>query len=191
MVANAEAFLGTESHRVLVPLCGKTVDLMWLADRGHQVVGVEFVPQAADEFFAEQGLTPEESQHGEIRVLSSGPITVLGGDIFAVEQALVGHIDRIWDRAALVALTPETRVRYTKHLRSLAAPGAVLLQNVFEYDESKMEGPPFCIPDAEIRKHYEGAQIELLSEADVIEKAVQFRDRGHEYWIMRNYLITL
>ncbi len=191
LLAYEEAFLAGGPHRVLVPLCGKTVDLIWLAERGHDAVGVEFVPQAADAFFAEQGLKPETSQDGAIRVLRAGGITILNGDFFAVTQALAGRIDRIWDRAALVALPTDVRIRYAKHIRSLAEPGARLLLNTFEYDESKMDGPPFSIRDSEVREHYSSADIELLSEADVIDKAPRFRERGHDYWTMRNYLITL
>jgi thiopurine S-methyltransferase len=44
---------------VLVPLCGKSHDLAWLAAQGFEVHGVEFVEQAAREFFAGHGIEPE------------------------------------------------------------------------------------------------------------------------------------
>lgn len=191
LVANAETFLADGPHRILVPLCGKTVDLVWLAERGHEVVGIELVPQAVDEFFAEQELEGKETEVDGLRVVTAGKITVINGDFFAVSSKHFGAFTRIWDRAALVALPDEIRPRYAAHLRSLAAPGAVLLQNVFEYDQSKMDGPPFSISDEEVRRHYQGANIELISEADVIEKAPQFKDKGHDYWLMRTYRITL
>jgi thiopurine S-methyltransferase len=191
LVANEERFLANGPHRVLVPLCGKTVDLVWLAERGHEVVGVELVPQAVDEFFAEQGLTASESEVDGLRVATSGKITLINGDFFAVSPAHFGSFTRIWDRAALVALPEEIRGRYTAHVRSLAGPKAVLLQNVFEYDQSKMAGPPFSISDEEVRRHYAEADIELLSEDDVIETAPQFKAKGHDYWLMRSYLMSL
>jgi len=39
--------------RVLVPLCGKSRDLLWLRAQGHAVLGVEISPIAVREFFAE------------------------------------------------------------------------------------------------------------------------------------------
>ena len=41
-----------------MPLCGKSLDLLWLAAQGHRVLGVEISPLAVDAFFAEQDLTP-------------------------------------------------------------------------------------------------------------------------------------
>jgi thiopurine S-methyltransferase len=191
LVAYEARFLAGGPHRILVPLCGKTVDLIWLAERGHEVVGVELVPQAVDEFFAEQELAATESEVDGLRVVTSGKIQLVNGDFFAVSKAHFGSFDRIWDRAALVALPDEIRGRYVAHLRSLGAPSALVLQNVFEYDQSKMAGPPFSVNDSEVRRHYQGAEIELLSEKDVIAKAPQFQAKGHEYWLTRNYLMTL
>jgi thiopurine S-methyltransferase len=37
---------------VLVPLCGKSKDMLWLMESGFHVVGVEFSPIACEEFFA-------------------------------------------------------------------------------------------------------------------------------------------
>ncbi len=187
----ADRYLEGGPHRVLVPLCGKTVDIAWLAEQGHEVVGIELVPQAVDEFVAEQGLQGVETQEEGLRVIRSGSITIINGDFFAVNAETFGQFDRIWDRAALVALPKDVRARYVKHLRSLAAPGALLLQNVFEYDESKMDGPPFSVRDEEFCGHYQGSDVELLSEMDQIDKASYFREQGHEYWIVRNYLVTL
>ncbi len=191
LVANEERFLAGGSHRILVPLCGKTVDLAWLAERGHEVVGVELVPQAVEEFFAEQQLTATEREVNGLRVVSADNLQIVIGDFFAVTSEHFGLFDRIWDRAALVALPEEVRGTYAQHLRTLVVSGAVLLQNVFEYDQSKMDGPPFSIPDKEVRTHYNGAKVELVSEQDVIEKVAQFKAKGHEYWLTRNYFITL
>jgi len=47
-------------RRVLVPMCGKSADMKWLADQGNQVFGVELSHLAIEAFFAEQGLDYEE-----------------------------------------------------------------------------------------------------------------------------------
>jgi len=41
---------------VLVPLCGKSQDLLWLEESGLDVIGVEFVESAVLDFFRENSL---------------------------------------------------------------------------------------------------------------------------------------
>jgi thiopurine S-methyltransferase len=152
------------ARRVLVPLCGKAVDLAYLAGRGHEVVGVELVEDAVRQFFAEQGVTPTVERRGAFVVYSAGTITVFAGDMFATDAALVGRIDAVYDRAALIALPPEMRPRYVTHVRGLAA-GAPILLVTLEYPQEVMEGPPFAVLEDEVRRLYAGARIELVDEA--------------------------
>lgn len=42
----AAAAAGSAPPSVLVPLCGKTIDLVWLYQQGYKVVGVEIITQA-------------------------------------------------------------------------------------------------------------------------------------------------
>jgi thiopurine S-methyltransferase len=191
LVRYQDRFLGDGPHRVLVPLCGKSVDMAWLAEQGHEVVGVELVAQAVEEFFEEQGLAAEVEEQEDYTLYHAGKITIACGDMLKLGVEELGSITRIWDRAALVALPAEIRVAYAAHLRSIAAPGCKLLQNVFEYDQSKMSGPPFSLSDAEVRQHFEGCQMELLHERDAIDAVPQFRSLGNEYWTVRSYLIDL
>lgn len=51
--------------RIFVPLCGKSIDMVWLAAQGYDVVGVELVETAVQEFFAEQNIQSIVSQHAE------------------------------------------------------------------------------------------------------------------------------
>ena len=41
---------------MFVPLCGKSLDLEWLRDRGHAVMGVELSAVALESFCMEQGI---------------------------------------------------------------------------------------------------------------------------------------
>ena len=43
--------------RVFAPLCGKSIDMRWLLEQGYDVVGVELVESAVEEFFAEQNIS--------------------------------------------------------------------------------------------------------------------------------------
>ena len=149
--------------RVLVPLCGKAVDLAYLADAGHEVIGVELVEDAVSAFFAEQGLAPTRTVDGAAAVYQAGPITVIAGDWFATTAARLGAVDAIYDRAALIALPPPMRARYVAHLRAVA-PTAPILLVTLEYPQEAMAGPPFAVTDAEVRSLHAGRAIATLDD---------------------------
>ncbi len=151
-------------RRVLVPLCGKTEDLAFLAFCGHEVIGVELVENAARAFFTERSITPVVTQRGELTELSAPSITIFSGDIFATTAALLGPIDAVYDRAALIALPEDLRRRYVAHLRALLPARARVLLLTLEYDQTKMAGPPFSVLEPEVRSLYDGAEIEQLSD---------------------------
>src|SRR4051812_36053592 len=88
----------SSARRVLVPLCGKTVDLAYLAGRGHEVIGIELVDDAVRQFFAEHGTVAAVEKRGAFQAYTAGPITVLAGDFFASTPELVGPVEAIFDR---------------------------------------------------------------------------------------------
>jgi len=142
-----------KGSRVFVPLCGKTRDIAWLLAQGYQVVGAELSELAVTELFAELGVEPQTSRRGDLVLCQTRDLDIFIGDIFNLGQALLGHVDAIYDRAALVALPLAMRDQYTAHLIKIteAAPQLVI---TFEYDQSLMEGPPFSITSAELERHY-------------------------------------
>lgn len=151
-----------EARRVLVPLCGKAEDLAYLASLGHEVVGVELVARAIDAFFAEHDLAPTRASVGGFEVTSAGGVHLVRGDMLAVTREVLGPVDALYDRAALIALPPETRVAYTSHLRQLLPSGARGLVIGFEYPQATMSGPPFAVDEAELRRHFAGLATEVL-----------------------------
>ncbi|WP_394848671.1 thiopurine S-methyltransferase [Pendulispora brunnea] len=167
-----------EARRILVPLCGKAEDLAYLAGRGHHVVGVELVEDAARAFFAEHGATPDVRPRGAFTAYSAGTITILVGDMFATTPEVLGPVDALYDRAALVALPPDMRARYARHLRTLLPSGAPGLVVTLEYDQSRIDGPPFAVLEAELREHYRGLTVEFLSHGPSV--VTKFRDAGIE-----------
>lgn len=183
LVSEAPWFLDDRPHRVLVPLCGKTVDMKWLAARGHEVVGVELTEQGAHEFFADRGLTPTASSVGAFTALRAGAITILRGDIFDLHTADEAPFDRIWDRAAMIALPPDLRPRYQAQMADLVGAGATMLLNVLEYDPTRMTGPPFSVPAAEVEAAFAGLPVTLLARADQMDD--RWRERGHS-WMTRH-----
>lgn len=151
-------------RRVLVPLCGKAVDLAYLGALGHDVVGVELVEDAVQAFFGEHGLTPTVARDGEHVRYQAGAITILAGDLFATTPGLVGPVDALYDRAALIALPPDLRPRYVEHVRGLVAPGTPGLLVTLDYPQEVMAGPPFSVGDEEVRRLYAGASVEQVDE---------------------------
>ena len=179
LIAADAPFLGGGPHRVLVPLCGRTLDLAWLAGHGHEVVGIELSPIAARLLFEDLGVEPEVSQLGPFEARRHGRLTLLLGDFFAATPERIGLFDRVWDRAALVAMDPERRGPYTATIASLLRPGGLLLQNTFSYDQARMEGPPFSIPPEELAGRYAGWEARQLSHELMTEGP--FNDRLDEF----------
>lgn len=139
--------------RILVPLCGKSYDLTWLAEQGFEVIGVELSELAIESYFAEREIKPTIAPCGKLQRYKAGNIELLLGDIFDLSAGDLGRIDAIYDRAALVALPEPTRLRYTKHLIDITNHANQLLIT-FDYDQSLMQGPPFSISAAELEQHY-------------------------------------
>lgn len=163
-------------RRVLVPLCGKSEDMAFLASRGHEVVGIELVPEAIEAFFREHGLTPAQSDGPRVRAWSAGGITILEGDVFACTREDVGAVTALYDRAAIVALPPDVRPRYVAHLRSLLAPGARGLLVTFEYPQERVSPPPFSVGADEVRALYAGARVTELESRPL--EGPRFTDAG-------------
>jgi thiopurine S-methyltransferase len=135
-----------EKGRILVPLCGKTMDLDWLMKQGYSVTGVEFVPEAVLALEARWGPPSKKVQHGSfVRRDWGDQCTILQGDIFDLPGAQLPAFDGVWDRAALVALNPTTREQYASVLKGAVGPGGGILLRTFAYDQSKMDGPPFSV----------------------------------------------
>lgn len=153
--------------RVLVPLAGKTVDLQWLADRGHEVVGVEFVPEAVAAFFAERGVTPEKLELGGMPASRAKGVTLVCGDVFAITPAGLGRFDLVYDRAALVALEPKTRERYVEVIDAMLAEGGVIFLIAFGYDQTKAPGPPWSVDPATAKALHAGKHLEVLATRSV------------------------
>jgi thiopurine S-methyltransferase len=143
---------------IVVPLCGKSLDIPWLLAQGLQVVGIELSPLAVQALFQELALTPEITPIGALTCYHAGPLTVFNGDFFALSQAQlhqanINQIDAVYDRAALVALPADMRLRYRQHLANLTAHAKQLLVS-FDYDQSLQAGPPFSVDAQAVEQLY-------------------------------------
>ncbi|MFN0251065.1 MAG: thiopurine S-methyltransferase [Kofleriaceae bacterium] len=150
--------------RVLVPMCGKAEDLAYLASRGHEVIGVELVEDAVAAFFSEHGIVPavDEPWGSTHRKYTHGTITIIAGDWFSVTRDMIGTVDSVYDRAAIVAMPPAMRAAYITKVRELVALGTPGLLVTISYPPGTFEGPPFSVEDADVGVHF--AQAERLDE---------------------------
>jgi thiopurine S-methyltransferase len=139
-------------------------------------VGVELVEDAVRAFFAEHALVPTVTPRGAHVEYRAGAVTVFAGDFFATTRELLGPVDALYDRAALIALPAPMRERYARHLFSLLPPGAPGLVITLEYPQEKMAGPPFSVPEAKLRAHYAGRLVEHLD--DVAEQSARAKEFG-------------
>ena len=165
--------------RVCVPLAGKSLDMLWLAAQGHRVLGVELSPLAVQQFFADNGLTPEihESRHGRHYV--AGAIELICGDIFALDAAALADCAGVYDRAALIALPPELRTRYAGEFYAQLPPGCRGLLITLEYPQAQRAGPPFSVDAAEVARLFERAwQVDLLDRRDILAGEPGFVSSG-------------
>ena len=167
--------------RTLVPLCGKSDDLAWIANLGHDVVGVDVSEIAARSFASEHGLEVTVVENPPFTTLRSGHITYLVGDFFDLTPKNAGRFDLVYDRAALIALPEDLRAAYVRQLCSLLDPGAQILLISLEYDPQQMSGPPHSVPESEVRTLFAGYTIEKLQEVDCLEDEPRFKERGLQW----------
>src|SRR4029434_1531073 len=126
----------------------------------------------------EQGVVFTEFHEPPFTVLRSERITYYVGDFFDFTPSIAGSFDRFYDRAALIALPPELRAAYAPHLLSLIKDGGQGLLIALEYDPSQMHGPPFTVPEAEVRSLFSAFRCEKLVEFDCLEDEPRFKARG-------------
>jgi thiopurine S-methyltransferase len=176
---------------VFVPLCGKALDLLWLAAQGHPVLGVEVSALAVDAFLEENRLQAERTEDGPFQRVVAGEIELLIGDFFALERRHIEDVVAVYDRASLIALPPDQRPRYAAKLASLLTAGTRSLLITLDYDQQQMSGPPFSVGDAEVRDLFEHRfSVEHLANHDVLAEEPRWRQRGLQALAERIYLLT-
>lgn len=143
----------TARDTVFVPLCGKAVDMVWLRERGHQIIGVELSAMACRDFFTEQRLEPEIHQAGPFTRYTLDGLTILCGDFFDLEREHLQGASLFYDRGALIALPPDMRAAYCTHLCRLLDTNARGLLITLNYPAQAFSGPPFAVPDTEVHQH--------------------------------------
>ena len=171
--------------RVFVPLCGKSRDIGWLMSRGCRVVGAELSELAIEQLFGDLDITPQTTALDGLTRYSGPDVDIFVGDIFDVTAGMVGALDAVYDRAALVALPECMRADYAAHVHAIAAAARQLLISL-EYDQTLMDGPPFSIDAEELRRVY-GAHydLSLLESSEVAGGLKGICPAQEAVWLLR------
>ncbi len=165
-------------QQVFVPLCGKSLDLLWLAEQGYRVLGIELSEVAVEDFFKEQQLSPVRVEKDNRVYYQAGLITLICGDFFSLSSMQMVNVAAVYDRASLVALPTEMRSEYCQHLTQICPTQPRLLVSL-EYEQSEMSGPPFAVLQGEIEADYaDGFTLTCLERTDVLAEHGHFAAKG-------------
>jgi thiopurine S-methyltransferase len=168
-----------KAARVLVPLCGKSLDLLWLREQGHQVVGVELSDVALQAFFAENGIAARRLALPRFDCYGTEKLQCFRGDLFDLDTNQLGRVEAVYDRAALISWSPVLRDRYVDHLVALTGSGAQILLITLEYRQAEMKGPPFAVDSEEVHRLFSRHHsIIELARCDVLSSESRMRARG-------------
>ena len=178
--------------RVLVPLCGKSLDMLWLAAQGYRITGIELSRIAAESFFTENGLIPEIHEEKHCTRFVHEKTELICGDFFRLTAEDIGQIDAFYDRAALIALPPGQRPGYATRLAQLLRSGTPGLLITLDYNQHEMNGPPFAVSHQEVLQLFESnCAVEHLFHYDALKDNLRFSERGvtglaeHSYCLKR------
>lgn len=165
--------------RVFVPLCGKSLDLLWLCEQGHSVMGVELSTVALESLCMEHGIPTKRRTLDDFDVYEATQLQLFRGDFFALTPELLGPIAAVYDRAALISWLPELRAAYVKHMTALTSLDTQTLLVAIEYPQQEMQGPPFSVGADEVDCLYAANhEIRALSRQDILANEPRLRSRG-------------
>jgi thiopurine S-methyltransferase len=176
--------------KVFVPLCGKSLDMLWLRGQGHTVVGVEVVRRAVEAFFSENHLDAATHRKGAFVSWSADGVEIHQGDFFDLTAEETAGVAAVYDRASLVALPPAMRRSYAAHLRAILPDEVRILLVTMDYPQQEMKGPPFAVTEREVADLYGDAfEVEQAGSEEVLAANPRFRERGLSRLTERTYIL--
>lgn len=165
--------------KVFVPLCGKSLDMVWLAnDQRVDVLGVELSEVAVGSFFKELGVTPKIESGERHCWYSTSSISVALGDFFAMSSDDLRGVRAVYDRACLIALPPAMRARYATKLGEIVEKGSRMLLITIDHQEARAEGPPFAVSRGEVETLFSKYQVKKLGERVVPVENPRLKELG-------------
>lgn len=164
-------------QNIFVPLCGKSLDMWWLANYG-KVIGTDLSRIACRDFFLEQKISPKTEELGQFTRYSANQISLYHGDVFLLSPAQLPNFKWIYDRAAIIAMPPESQKAYVDKLTSFMQPDTKIFLLSLEFPQSELSGPPFSTSTKQITALFDGYNCEKIIEHELKNK--QFAQRRFE-----------
>lgn len=181
--------LTCQAQQVFVPLCGKSLDMVWLAQR-LKVIGAELSAIACADFFKEQKLAYQQQSHGQFNRYWFDNISLYQGDFWQLSAKDLGTINWIYDRAALIALPPSQQQPYVEHLMTFISASTTLCLISLEFDPEQLKGPPFPIFTDDLKKLFVGCKINCIASRELADKRFAQRTFKVSRLVERLYFIT-
>ncbi len=167
------------SGAVFVPLCGRSLDMQWLYERGHHIVGIDLSVAALEQFCKQQSIAAVCERDGDLTVFRAPGWTLFAGDFFKLSKAHLHQVCCVYDRAALIALPPPMREKYAGHMMSILPNDAKIFAVTITYDQAKMKGPPFSVSDEELQQLYgERYRVTLVQSDSGADRVGNLASRG-------------
>ena len=167
---------------VFVPLCGKSLDMIYMLNRGFSVIGVEVSEIGIKQFFHENGLDFTISQVGEFDLYSAKNIEIYCGDFFSLTSKHLCGVKAVFDRKSLIALDRNLRQKYVKHLNDIISLGVRILLITLHYPTHQMSGPPFSVDKSEVESLFSMAfNYQELKPFQDIENGLKLARSGVDY----------
>ena len=191
LIKHERIFESLESKRIFVPLCGKSIDIMWFLKQGAEVIGVELSTIAIESFFAENNVTYEKINKDHFTIYQAKSLKFICGDFFQLDKNDVGDIDWIYDRASLIALDNITRVEYAQKISQLTLNKSKMMLITLSYKTSVPEHPPYSVTDEEVHLLFsKNFQINTLAQNENLDIMPHLIQRGLTDLTDRLYLLT-
>jgi len=175
-------------QHVFVPLCGKSLDMVWLAEY-MKVTGAELSEIACRDFFSEKDLDYRQKSQLSFNIFSYENVELWQGDFFQLTQQDITKIDWVYDRAALIALPESMQQQYAHHLIRFLSDETTLFLVTLEFPSEEMSGPPFAIFENDVARLFSGCNIECIAERNLEDKVFAQRKFNVSYLKERLYLI--
>ena len=181
--------LATDRH-VFVPLCGKTLDMAYLA-KLMQVTGNELSDIACRDFFIGNNIAYQKHNVGEFEKYTCQQLTLLQGDFFKLSANAIDRIDWIYDRAALIALPTTMQQQYVNHLKTFFSSQTRLFLVTVEFPIEQLIGPPCAITETDVKSLFSGFKIECIATHEIKDKQFAQRKLDVDYLLEKLYIISI
>ena len=192
LIKHINQLVEARPQKIFVPLCGASLDMKYLIDKGFHVVGVELSPLAINRFFNENKIACKVSKVEDFDFYQGKNIDIYCGDFFKLKKDYFYDVSCVYDRAALIALNPDLQKKYARHLKEILPNSTKILLLTMFYPQNEMEGPPYSVGDDKVEVLFsEFKEIKKISSVNEKESSLKPDDLNLTYLFKNVYLLDL